>query len=72
METRSRLTRQLIFASTLKGSHRLSALFSADWTLAGGYASNNRPDNTYITLENNRLEKGELLQTKNCTNLALR
>ena len=54
LETRSRLTRQLIFASTLKGSHRLSALFSADWTLAGGYASNNRPDNTYITLENNR------------------
>lgn len=54
LETRSRLTRQLIFASTLKGTHRLSALFSADWTLAGGYASNNRPDNTYITLENNR------------------
>lgn len=54
LETRSRLTRQLIFASTLKGSHRLSAFFSADWTLAGGYASNNRPDNTYITLENNR------------------
>ncbi len=25
-----------------------------------------------LTLENNRLEKGELLQTKNCTNLALR
>ncbi len=54
LETRSRLTRQLIFASTLKGTHRLSALFSADWTLAGGYASNRRPDNTYITLENNR------------------
>ena len=54
LETRSRLTRQLIFASTLKGTHHLSTLFSADWTLAGGYASNNRPDNTYITLENNR------------------
>ena len=25
-----------------------------------------------LTLENNRLEKGELLQTKNCTNIALR
>lgn len=54
LETRSMLTRQEIFASTLQGLHTLQKGFSLDWSAVYSDANNNTPDRTYINLENLR------------------
>lgn len=51
LETRSRVTRQMIFNSTLQGEHDFGAGFGAEWSVAYSIATYNRPDNTYVTLE---------------------
>lgn len=56
LETRSMLTRQEIFASTLQGSHTLSERFSMDWSAVYSNAANKTPDRTYINLENQRTD----------------
>lgn len=53
-ETRSRYTEQHIFNSTLQGKHEWLEGFSTDWSVVYSLAGQDRPDNTYITLENNR------------------
>ena len=52
IETRSMLTKQHIFASTLQGKHTLSDHFSLDWSAVYSDARNDTPDRTYITLDN--------------------
>lgn len=54
LETRSMLTKQHIFASTLQGKHTLSDHFSFDWSGVYSDARNETPDRTYITLDNVR------------------
>lgn len=54
IETRSRLIKQQIFASTLQGLHELTNQFDLDWSAVYSDAKNKRPDNTYINLENQR------------------
>lgn len=55
LETRSRLVRQQIFATTLQGMHTLTEPFFLDWSAVYSDARNKRPDNTYINLENQRV-----------------
>lgn len=52
LETRTRVTRQMIFNSTLQGSHDFGFGLRADWSLVYSHASYQRPDNTYVVLEN--------------------
>ena len=52
IETRSMLTQQQIFASTLQGQHILNDCFSFDWSAVYSDAKNKTPDKTYITLDN--------------------
>lgn len=52
LETRSMLTKQQIFATTLQGNHRLDKQFSFDWSGVYSKAHNSTPDKTYITLDN--------------------
>lgn len=54
LETRNRLNTQRIFTSTLQGSHQWKERFTSDWSLVYSDARSDRPDNTYISLENNR------------------
>lgn len=54
LETRSMLTKQRIFASTLQGQHTLTERFSLDWSAVYSDAKNKTPDRTYINLENQR------------------
>ncbi|MGL5730456.1 MAG: carboxypeptidase-like regulatory domain-containing protein, partial [Bacteroidales bacterium] len=54
IEIRSRFTQQNIFVSNLQGFHRLFNSVSTDWSFVYSKATNKRPDNTYINLENNR------------------
>lgn len=56
LETRSLLTKQQIFASTLQGLHTLTDKFSFDWSAVYSDAKNKTPDRTYINLENLRTE----------------
>ena len=54
IETRARQTKQRIFASTLTGHHN-NVLFDGlgiEWTAEYADARYNRPDNTYVDLEN--------------------
>lgn len=53
LELRTRYNRQQIFNSTLQGDHEWGKL-SLNWSGVFSTASNNKPDNTYINLENNR------------------
>lgn len=55
LETRSRFIKQQIFATTLQGLHTLSEQFFMDWSAVYSDAKNKRPDNTYINLENQRV-----------------
>lgn len=52
IETRSRHTVQGILSSTLKGTHAITPHLIIDWTGVFAKATNKRPDNTTITLEN--------------------
>lgn len=56
IDTRARLTQQGVFASTLHGEHQLPFSIRADWSAVYSKANNTRPDNTTITLENNRVD----------------
>ena len=48
--TRSRLTRQQIFNSTLQGKHQLTEKFSAQWSAVYSKATNEVPDNITVPL----------------------
>lgn len=48
--SRSRITNQHIFVSTLKGSHQLSRRLTLQWSLVGSLAAQDQPDNSQITL----------------------
>lgn len=50
LSTRSRLTSQHIYNSTLQGKHQLSDHFKADWSAVYSKATNARPDNNLISL----------------------
>ncbi|MEG1521844.1 MAG: TonB-dependent receptor [Bacteroidales bacterium] len=54
IQTRTRFTKQQIFASTLQGEHSIARNWHIDWSGVYSFATNNRPDATYINLENNR------------------
>ncbi|GAB4024684.1 TonB-dependent receptor [Spirosoma koreense] len=49
-ETRSRLTQQKIYNSTLQGTHQLSPALSANWSAVYSTATNAVPDQTYVPL----------------------
>jgi hypothetical protein len=52
--TRSRVTRQQIFNSTLQGRHQLSDPFSVHWAAVYSIATNKAPDQTLIPLAGER------------------
>lgn len=52
--TRSRLTRQQIYNSTLQGDHRLSDNLQLQWSAVYSQATNQVPDNTTISLMGER------------------
>ncbi len=52
IQTRSRTTNQNIYASTLKGVHFIGKYLELNWAGVASYATNERPDQTYINLEN--------------------
>ncbi|AUD00555.1 TonB-dependent receptor [Spirosoma pollinicola] len=49
-ETRSRLTKQKIYTSTLQGTHQLTPAFGINWSAVYSLATNEVPDQTYIPL----------------------
>lgn len=65
LETRSMLTRQQIFASTLQGQHTLTERFSLDWSAVYSDAKNKTPDRTYINLENQRTDYVDYITADN-------
>ncbi len=48
--TRSRLTRQQIFNSTLQGDHKITNSFRVNWSVVYSFATNAVPDQTTISL----------------------
>lgn len=50
-QTRLRLIKQNIYASTLIGHHKITPKFSLNWVGIFSHAKNNRPDQTYINLD---------------------
>lgn len=53
-QTRTRLTEQQIFASTLQGEHKLFKKLSINWTGVYSKAELQRPDQAYVNLDNLR------------------
>ncbi len=49
-ETRSRLTQQKIYNSTLQGTHQLTDALALNWSAVYSLATNAVPDQTYISL----------------------
>ncbi|MCX6216699.1 TonB-dependent receptor [Spirosoma sp.] len=49
-ETRSRLTKQKIYTSTLQGTHQLTPIFGVTWSAVYSLATNEVPDQTNISL----------------------
>jgi len=49
-ETRSRLTKQNIYNSTLQGTHQLGERFGLNWSAVYSTATNQVPDQTYVPL----------------------
>lgn len=49
-ETRSRLTRQKIYNSTLQGTHQLTPRLGINWSAVYSTATNEVPDQTYVPL----------------------
>ena len=49
-ETRSRLTQQKIYNSTLQGTHQLNDRFGVNWSAVYSTATNAVPDQTYVSL----------------------
>ncbi len=50
LSTRSRLTQQRIYNSTLQGKHQLGDHVKADWSAVYSKATNARPENNLVTL----------------------
>ncbi|KAA5537190.1 TonB-dependent receptor plug domain-containing protein [Taibaiella lutea] len=48
--TRSRVTNQHIYNSTLQGEHQLTDKFKVDWSAVYSKATNERPENTEVSL----------------------
>lgn len=65
LETRSMLTKQQIFASTLQGKHTLTDRFMLDWSGVYSDARNKTPDRTYITLDNLRQDYKDYVTADN-------
>ena len=65
IQTRSRISNQDILASTLKGEHSLSRFFTFDWATVASFAINERPDQTYINLENLMQSNESLVTAEN-------
>lgn len=53
-QTRFRVARQQILTSTLMGNHNFTKAFNLEWKLVYSDARNNRPDQTYINIDNLR------------------
>ncbi|AKD55165.1 TonB-dependent receptor [Spirosoma radiotolerans] len=49
-ETRSRLTKQKIYNSTLQGTHQLTSALGLTWSAVYSLAANDVPDQTYVSL----------------------
>ncbi|QHV97729.1 TonB-dependent receptor [Spirosoma endbachense] len=49
-ETRSRLTKQKIYNSTLQGTHQLTSNLAVNWSAVYSLANNTVPDQTYVPL----------------------
>jgi TonB-dependent receptor len=49
-ETRSRLTKQKIYTSTLQGTHQVTPVFAINWSAVYSSATNEVPDQTYVPL----------------------
>jgi hypothetical protein len=49
-ETRSRLTKQKIYNSTLQGTHQLTPALGLTWSAVYSLATNDVPDQTYVSL----------------------
>ena len=49
-ETRSRLTKQKIYTSTLQGTHQVTPVFAINWSAVYSLATNEVPDQTYVPL----------------------
>ncbi len=49
-ETRSRLTKQKIYTSTLQGTHQLTPALGINWSAVYSLATNEVPDQTYVPL----------------------
>ncbi|RAJ11133.1 TonB-dependent receptor [Chitinophaga skermanii] len=52
--TRTRITKQSIYNSTLQGEHRLSDRIEVNWSAVYANATNDQPDNTNIPLHGQR------------------
>lgn len=65
METRSMLTKQQIFATTLQGEHTLTDRLALDWSAVYSDAKNETPDRTYINLENLRTNHVDYITADN-------
>lgn len=65
IEIRTRYGKQSIFVSTLQGDNKLTDRFTADWSLVYSKAKNERPDNTYINLENYRVNYEDKITASN-------
>lgn len=63
--TRSRLTQQKIFASTLQGEHQLTDKLNLDWSAVYSKATNAQPDNTTINLNGVEQNFVETITTAN-------
>ncbi|GAB3885854.1 TonB-dependent receptor [Spirosoma agri] len=49
-ETRSRLTKQKIYTSTLQGTHQVNSVFAINWSAVYSSATSEVPDQTYVPL----------------------
>ncbi|MEG1586243.1 MAG: TonB-dependent receptor [Bacteroidales bacterium] len=56
IQTRTRFTKQQIVASTLQGEHQFADKLILDWSGVYSFATNQRPDITYVNLENYRAD----------------
>ena len=64
-QTRSRLVAQHIAAVTLHGEHFFARDFTTEWSLVYADARNSQPDNTYISLENDRNDSIDKVRADN-------
>lgn len=65
IEIRTRYAEQTIFVSTLQGESKFNKNLLMNWSLVYSKAKNERPDNTYINLENYRVEYQDKITASN-------